>query len=91
MKMFRRNKHREGGTARDDLVSIDVGFDRFQAHLLAEACRAEGCSVELLTMDDNGQVPGLPALLPHRLLVHESELATVRAVLTRTRSTGPAL
>ena len=67
----------------DEIVTIELGFDRFEAHLLAEACRAEGCTVELLTMDDLGQAPGRLAGMPHRLLVWRSELRTVEAVIAR--------
>jgi hypothetical protein len=89
MTIFRRRTRPAEGNAEDVIVPIDVGFDRFHAHLLLEACRAEGCSVELLTMDDNGQAPGLPALLPHRLLARDSEIETVRRVIARTRPTTP--
>lgn len=89
MRLFRKRQSsaaaapHEQGT--DDVVSVDVGFDRFHAELLAEACRQEGCVVELLTMDDSGTSPGLPAGMPHRLLVRRSEREKVQAVLARTR------
>jgi hypothetical protein len=64
----------------DDLVSIDVGFDRFHAQLLAEACRAEGCTVELL-VDDLATATGQLVGMPNRLLVRRSEVETIEAII----------
>lgn len=90
MRIFGRRRRQSVDAPRDAVVEIDVGFDRFHAQLLVEACRAEGCTVELLTMDDSGQAPGLPALVPHKLLVFQQDLEVVRAVLRRSEWTGQA-
>jgi hypothetical protein len=63
-----------------DTVAIQVGRDRFVAQLMAERCRADGISVELLLMDENGNAPGL-GLTQHRLLVRRVDVDQVRALL----------
>ncbi len=72
-------------TGADDveIVTLRLGFDRFNAHIVTEACRDEGLTVELLTMDDQGSLPGNLAVLRHRLLVRADELDEVRQVLAR--------
>jgi hypothetical protein len=82
--MRRRGKQstRSAGDA-DDVIRIDPGFDRFRAQVVAEACREEGFSVELLTMDDLGTAPGLAAGVAHQLLVHQSEVEQVCAIVRR--------
>ena len=66
-----------------EIVTLRLGFDRFDAHLVTEACRAEGLTVELLTMDDHGSLPGNLAVIRHRLLARSDELGDVRRILAR--------
>ncbi len=66
-----------------EIVTLRLGFDRFDAHLVTEACRAEGLTVELLTMDDNGHSLGMMAVIRHRLLVRSDELEAVQRILAR--------
>lgn len=68
-----------------DLVTIRVGGDRYEAHLIAEACRAEGIRVELLTADDSGIDPHLGLLQGHRLLVAADDEDRVREIAGRGR------
>ena len=65
------------------LVQVPVGEDRFQAQILAEACRAAGIHVELITGDDSGVDPVLGIIQGHRLLVRADDVERVRAILRR--------
>jgi Tfp pilus assembly protein PilN len=67
----------------DDIVVIRVGSDRFRAQLIAEACRAEGITVELLTGDDSGVDPFMAMIQQHRLLVAAGDADRVRAIVDR--------
>lgn len=69
----------EGGR----FVEVQLGFDRFEAATIAEACRADGFDVELLLMDANGTAPGRVALAPHRLLAREADLEMVTRIVNR--------
>lgn len=60
-----------------EVVTIELGTDSFQAHIIAETCRAEGLKVELLTMDQSSGAIGMAPLVPHRLLVAQSAAARV--------------
>lgn len=64
-----------------DLVTIRVGSNRWEAHLIAEACRAEGIRVELLTGDDSGIDPHLGMIQGHRLLVAAADEDRVRQIV----------
>lgn len=64
-----------------DLVTIKVGSNRWEAHLIAEACRAEGIRVELLTGDDSGVDPHLGMIQGHRLLVAAADEERVREIV----------
>ena len=67
------------------LVYVPVGGDRFRAQLIAEACKAEGLRVELLTADDSGTDPVIGHIQGHRLLVAASDEGRVRAIVGRVR------
>ncbi len=62
-------------------VEVQLGFDRFEAAMIAEACRADGFDVELLLMDASGTVAG--GLAPHRLLARETDLDMVTRIVNR--------
>jgi len=66
-----------------EIITLTLGVDAFDAGVVAEACRDEGLTVELLRMDDHGALPGNKALLPHRLLVRSDELDEVQQILAR--------
>jgi hypothetical protein len=66
-----------------ELVQVPVGEDRFQAQIVAEACRAAGIRVELLTGDASGVDPVLGIIQGHRLLVRADDVERVRAILER--------
>lgn len=66
-----------------DLTYVPVGSDRFRAQLIAEACRAAGLEVELLTADDSGTFR-YGEIQPHRLLVRFGELEQVLSVIEKT-------
>jgi len=70
----------DGGSG---FVEVQLGFDRFEATMIAEACRAEGFDVQLRLMDASGTVPGRVALAPHRLLARESDLEMVTRIVNR--------
>jgi hypothetical protein len=67
-----------------DLVYLPVGEDRFRAQVIAEACRAEGVRVELLTADASGVDPVIARLQEFRLLVAAADVDRVQAILRRT-------
>jgi hypothetical protein len=67
----------------EEVVYVPVGGDRFEAQVIAEACRADGIRVELLTADDGGVDPYLGLVQGHRLLVSASDLDRVRAIVAR--------
>ena len=69
----------------DDLIDIELGFDRLEALMIAGRCEAEGLRVGLRLMDDNGQAPGLTALQPHRMTIHEHDSAAVQAIVAASR------
>ena len=70
------------------LVQVRVGEDRFQAQILAEACRAAGIRVELVTGDASGVDPVLGIIQGHHLLVRTDDVERVRAILTRSGRTS---
>jgi len=73
----------------EKLRTVDLGFDRFRAQLLAAACENDGLHVELLIMDDNGVAPGYTDLTPHKLLVRADDVERVGEVLTASGFPGP--
>jgi len=64
-------------------VEVQLGFDRFEATIVTEACRAEGFDVQPLLMDSSGAVPGRVALVPHRMLAREADLEAVTRIVNR--------
>jgi len=71
------------GDGRSRFVEVQLGFDRFEATMIAEACRAEGFDVQLRLMDASGAVPGRVALTPHRLMAREADLEMVTRIIAR--------
>jgi hypothetical protein len=70
------------GTGR--LIEITLTKDIFECQVLAEAVRAEGYTVELLTdVGDTGVI--LPSY-PSRILVHESNIDAVKTILERSHA-----
>ena len=61
----------------DELKYVRVGFDRFRAELLVEACIAAGLEVKLFAADDSG----FTVDQPHRLLVRSDEFEKVLAII----------
>ena len=72
------------GTAAGEIIEIELGFDPMRAHLIHEACRAEGFQVGLRLMDQNGQTPLMHPLVPHRLMVREGDVEHVYEIVERT-------
>jgi len=70
----------EGGHS-GRVTDVEVGFDRFEAAMILESCRAEGLQVEFLQMDRNLLGPG--HVEPHRLLVLEADLEAVMQIINR--------
>lgn len=66
-----------------DLVEFEVGYDRFAAQAIAAECEARGRRVELLTMDNAGQSPGLLALQPHRIIAEAADADAVGEIIGR--------
>lgn len=64
-----------------NLVYVPVGGDRFSAQMIAEACRAEGLRVELLTADESGVDPIMGRIQGFRLLVAAADADRVRAIV----------
>ena len=69
------------------LVYVPVGEDRFEAQVIAEACRAADIRVELVTGDASGVDPVLGIIQGHRLLVTAGDVDRVRAILERRHGT----
>jgi hypothetical protein len=63
----------------EELAQVQLGTDRFRAYVIAEACRAAGLKVKLLTSDDSGYAN----IEPHRLLVRSADLEQVAAVIDK--------
>ena len=61
----------------DDVVTMELGVDAIQAHLIAEACRAEGMKVELLMMDESTRAVGMAPIVPHKMLVQPGDVERV--------------
>jgi len=72
-----------GGNRSGELTHLELGFDRFEAATIRDACRAAGFDVELLEMDRNGLAPGFVALVPHRLLVRAADLEDIQQIVNR--------
>jgi hypothetical protein len=64
-----------------EIVSLPVGGDVFSAQVLAEACRAEGLKVELLTTE-MGARPNAVGV-EQQLLVRAEDVEKVRAIMRR--------
>lgn len=69
-----------------EIVRIELGYDRFEAQIIAESCRAEGLTVEVMFMDEGGNAPGRTALEPHLLLVRSEDVEQAQAVVARSLS-----
>lgn len=78
MGWFRSKSERPASV---DLVAVPVGYERTAATLIAARCEATGIPVRLLTMDDNGQAPGILALTEHRILVRRGDLERVSTLV----------
>ena len=65
----------------DEVIEIELGFDRMEAQLIAARCEAADLTVGLRLMDNHGQAPGLAALQAHRLLVRAADQAQVRSII----------
>jgi hypothetical protein len=68
----------------DKLVYVPVGSDRFRALVVAQACRAAGIRVQLLTSDDSGVRPHFSLMQDHRLLVAKDDVPRVEEIIART-------
>jgi hypothetical protein len=71
-----------------NLVYVPVGTDRFQAQLIAEACRNAGIRLELLTADESGVDPVMGIAQGHRLLVTAKDVNRVEAIRGRLQNAG---
>jgi hypothetical protein len=80
VRIFRWKRQRQAPV---DLVAVTVGYDRTAATLLTAQCEAAGIPAQLLTMDDNGQEPGLLALTEHRLLVRRADQERVSTLVKK--------
>jgi len=65
------------------IVRLELGYDRFEAQIIAESCRAEDLTVEVMFMDEGGNAPGRTALEPHLLLVRSEDVEQAQAVIAR--------
>ena len=74
--------------ADDELIEIELGFDRLEAQLIAAQCEGADLRVELRLMDNSGQAAGLSALQAHRLLLRADDRSEVEAIVEDAR--GPS-
>jgi hypothetical protein len=65
----------------DHVTDLEVGYDRFVAQAIAAECDANGLAVQLLTMDNAGQSPGILALQPHRVLSRVDDAEAVQQII----------
>ncbi len=65
----------------DDVVTVDIGFDRFIFDLVLARSKADGLRVWPLQMDDNGLAPGFTAMAPHKVLVRVADLPKLRTIV----------
>jgi hypothetical protein len=63
------------------LIEITLTKDMFECQVLAEAVRAEGYIIELIT--DAGETGATLPTSASRLLIHESDVDAVKAILER--------
>jgi hypothetical protein len=63
------------------LAYISIGHDRYQAQVIADACRSRGLKVELLLADMEGNSPNLSYVESHRLLAFAEDADAVRVVV----------
>ena len=66
-----------------EIVRLELGYDRFEAQIIAESCRSEDLTVEVMFMDEGGNAPGRTALEPHLLLVRSEDVEQAQAVIAR--------
>lgn len=59
---------------------MEVGQDRFRAHVILQACRAEGLLVELMAMDSDA---AWASFQPYRLVVRSEDLPEVKRIAAR--------
>lgn len=74
--------------ADDELIEIELGFDRLEAQLIAAQCEGADIQVELRLMDNSGQAPGLSALQAHRLLLRADDRPEVEAIVEDARGSS---
>jgi hypothetical protein len=83
-----RRRSRRDGSGDDqgevEIVTVAVGSDAFRAQVIAEACRAEGLKVELLT-SEMGARPTTVGV-EQQLLVRAPDVEKVREILRRQES-----
>jgi hypothetical protein len=64
-----------------DVLTVDVGYDRFTFDLILAKCKASGVTVWPLQMDENGLAPGFIAMVPHKILVRPGDLPRLKAII----------
>ena len=67
-------------------VDIELGFDRTEAFLIADRCMAEGLTVALRLMDDDGNAPGYGIGHAHRITAAEPDAEAVQAIVNTVRA-----
>ena len=67
-------------------VDIELGFDRTEAILIAEQCKAEGLTVALRLMDDDGNAPAFGTGHVHRISTSEDDAPAVQAIVDTVRA-----
>ena len=67
-------------------VDIELGFDRTEAILIAEQCKAEGLTVALRMMDDDGNAPAYGLGHAHRISTTEGDAPAVQAIVDTVRA-----
>jgi hypothetical protein len=78
---MRRRKSSDEDPEKGAIVALPIGGDIFRAQVIAEACRAEGLNVQLLTTE-LGAHPS--AVGPEQqLLVRSEDVDKVREILNR--------
>jgi hypothetical protein len=65
----------------EQIVTVPVGGDIFRAQVIAEACKAEGIKVQLLTSEMGARPTAIG--VEQQLLVRAEDLEKVREILSR--------
>lgn len=77
----------DAGARGEQIVDLELGFDLFEAQVIAESVRSAGYDVRLREMTTEGVALSRP-LVRHILLVRTPDLEAVRQIVDQSSSNG---